>query len=80
MTVLDEDEIPVVYCKESRDKKQWTFRCPYCKATHYHSPAPGHRMAHCYDFGPRGQRLPLSPYRKTGYILALAPKAPASRP
>jgi hypothetical protein len=41
----------------------WRVWCPHCRRDHIHGAGEGHRAAHCAD--------PESPYRLTGYRLAL---------
>jgi len=42
---------------------RWVVYCKHCRLWHSHSPAEGHREAHCHD--------PESPYRKRGYNVSL---------
>ena len=51
--------IPVIDCE--RHGTRWRFWCGYCRRYHYHSPEPGHRVAHCDNRE--------SPYVVGGYIL-----------
>jgi hypothetical protein len=55
------EDAPVIEATPTEDGLK--FWCVYCKKTHYHSRAEGHRAAHCVS--------DASPYRKTGYILRL---------
>lgn len=38
--------IPTAYAIK-RTETQWTIRCPYCDAKHFHGPGEGHRVSHC---------------------------------
>ena len=42
---------------------QWKAWCPFCTGYHFHSPEPGHRVAHCHNEN--------SPFQESGYILRL---------
>jgi hypothetical protein len=71
-----EDGIPVLpaepvqvregYGKQTRLLTLWRVWCPVCERVHQHGGTPGHRAAHC---------SPESPFRKTGYIIKVAPTA-----
>jgi hypothetical protein len=54
---------PTVLCEPHF--AQWRFWCRFCRRYHLHSAGEGHRVAHCVD--------DQSPYRRTGYVLALDP-------
>jgi len=85
----DEDDdfldMPIVWCRESRDGTEWVFQCPYCRRKHIHGAKAGHRTAHCGDPLPnyrnRRGHVP-SPYRKTGYFIVVAknPVDPYGKP
>lgn len=42
--------------------------CVYCHRWHQHGQSGGHRAAHCH--------VPSSPYRRSGYILAIVDPSP----
>jgi hypothetical protein len=58
--IIEGRRYPIVYCKQK--KGQWVFYCDFCKEYHHHSPAEGHRNAHCHW---------SSPYAESGYYLML---------
>ena len=67
---LNEDGIPIVYCRDDGIVHYYFF-CKYCQEIHHHGrgydgEGEGHRCAHCGDN--------FSPYEKTGYILKLDPE------
>jgi len=54
-----------VLIAESNDSSTVKVWCGYCAEYHYHSPAPGHRVAHCLN--------EQSPYLSTGYVITHSP-------
>lgn len=63
----DKNGIPIVQAEPRGDfEGGLKVYCDFCKTYHLHGRGEGHREAHCND--------PTSPYRKTGYILALEPE------
>lgn len=76
--ILENDwPIPIVYGRVRKrkgfpdDEPYFMFRCPFCHVYHHHASAPlGRSIAHCF--------VPTSPYRLTGYVLALRPEPGAA--
>ena len=54
---------PVFLCREVGN--QWSFWCPFCQCTHWHSAGAGHRATHCHS--PEGLKA-----MPAGYILKAA--------
>lgn len=54
------DDFPTMFVTMSRDGKQISGECPFCKKTHTHGTAGergpdfGHRVSHCEVDDPRG--------------------------
>ena len=57
------DRTPIIEATHTPRGTQLTFWCEYCNHPHYHSPRPGHRVAHCDNR--------KSPFHEKGYVLVL---------
>lgn len=60
---------PVLVARQ--DGPQYVVWCPYCIREHRHGAVSGHRRAHCLD--------EESPFKETGYEIALPKELPALR-
>ena len=61
-------DAPTLPAREIRNEEtgvvRWVIWCPHCREWHRHGAGEGHRESHCTE--------PASPYRTSGYNLALA--------